>query len=219
MIAAKSYSVLRFGIQGLMPAAFTLVIFVALALSNLVHRSEQPITLFKIETASVPHAQPLAPPQNTAQARERELPSFRPDAPPPLMPVQAALSLDPMPSSVSGDFALEFGLLDPTLVSHPQDYVFDIADMDTHPQPISQADPIYPTRARLQSIEGEVRLEFIVDRQGEVQTLRILTSTPHGVFDEAALRAVRRWRFQPGIRNGEAFPVRVYQTLKFTLEL
>ena len=46
-------------------------------------------------------------------------------------------------------------------------------------------------------VGGEVRVRITVDMDGKVKSATVVNSTPSGVFDEAALNAVRRWRFRP----------------------
>ena len=75
------------------------------------------------------------------------------------------------------------------------------------PQILRQVAPEYPLGARSGGLEGEVVIEAIVDRRGEVEEpLDVLRSVPG--LDEAALAAVRRWRFRPA-QDEDGRPVRV----------
>lgn len=75
------------------------------------------------------------------------------------------------------------------------------------PMLISRVVPEYPQLARLQGIEGLVRLEAILDREGRVEeNIKVLRSIPP--LDEAAIKALRQWRFQPA-RDHVGQPVRV----------
>jgi protein TonB len=80
--------------------------------------------------------------------------------------------------------------------------------------PLLRPPPIYPSRARRRGLEGWVRLAFVVTARGQVEGLRVEASRPPGVFDKAAVEALKRWRFQPSVR-GESRPAR--QTLHFQL--
>ena len=62
-------------------------------------------------------------------------------------------------------------------------------------RPLIRIEPEYPAGARSQGIEGSVTVEFIVGTSGEVADARVMESSPAGVFDQAALAAVRRWRY------------------------
>jgi protein TonB len=62
---------------------------------------------------------------------------------------------------------------------------------------IEDAAPVYPTRARARGIEGWVDVAFTVDAAGRVTGARVISAAPAGAFAEAALDAVRRWRYAP----------------------
>ncbi|MCX7054319.1 MAG: energy transducer TonB [Proteobacteria bacterium] len=57
--------------------------------------------------------------------------------------------------------------------------------------------PEYPKDALKRGIGGEVRVRMTLDADGKVKAAEIVNSSPAGVFDRAALDAVRRWRFKP----------------------
>ena len=65
--------------------------------------------------------------------------------------------------------------------------------------------PIYPPLAKAARIQGLVRLEGIIARDGTIQQLRVIGG--HPLLVQAALDAVRRWRYRPTHLNGE--PVEV----------
>ena len=73
--------------------------------------------------------------------------------------------------------------------------------------PDSFITPAYPEAAERAGIEGYVVVAFTVSRSGGVENLRIVESTPPGVFDEAALRAGARLRFEPRLVSGEPVAV------------
>ena len=55
-----------------------------------------------------------------------------------------------------------------------------------------------------QGVGGYVDVEFTVSSAGTVKDARVIGAEPRSVFEEAALRAVRRWRYNPKIENGVA---------------
>ena len=75
--------------------------------------------------------------------------------------------------------------------------------------------PQYPESARKRGIEGWVELAFTVQPNGSVDEVEVRNASPADVFDEAAIRAVRQWRFEPVVRNGEKVPQRAMIRLKF----
>ncbi len=77
--------------------------------------------------------------------------------------------------------------------------------------------PLYPPEARSRRIEGRVVVEFTVTERGEVDGPVIVESHPPGVFDQAVLNSVRRWRFKPKEQDGKPVAVRARQPLEFKL--
>lgn len=72
-----------------------------------------------------------------------------------------------------------------------------VAPAAQEPRLISAPPPRYPLTAMRRKLEGQVTLEFTVEPDGSVSSPRVVSATPEGVFDEAALVAVSRWRFEP----------------------
>ena len=67
--------------------------------------------------------------------------------------------------------------------------------------------PQYPIAARSLRLSGNVQLEVDVDASGTVNAVRVLGTDRPGVgFEDAASRAVERWRFVPATRGGVPVP-------------
>jgi TonB family protein len=80
----------------------------------------------------------------------------------------------------------------------------------TRPVRISGAPPVFPEEARKAGVQGSVILEAIIDEHGDVRDAKVVKSlTPD--LDQAALDAVKTWKFKPAIF--EHCPVKVYYTL------
>jgi len=62
---------------------------------------------------------------------------------------------------------------------------------------------VYPEAARAQGLQGTVDVRYDVTASGQVSNAVVVAAEPAGVFDEAALSAVRAWRFRPGRHKGE----------------
>jgi protein TonB len=75
--------------------------------------------------------------------------------------------------------------------------------------------PVYPESARKRGVEGWVELAFTVTTNGTVEDVEVRNASPANVFDDAAVRAIRQWRFEPVERNGERVSQRAMVRLKF----
>ncbi len=85
--------------------------------------------------------------------------------------------------------------------------------------PLVRVNPEYPRRALERSIEGWVHVRFTITAAGTVKDLVVVDAEPKGVFDEAASKAVLRWRYNPRVENGAAVERVGEQTLiRFKLE-
>ena len=69
--------------------------------------------------------------------------------------------------------------------------------------PVSRIDPIYPKRARILKQEGYVKMEFIITAFGTVRDVRVVDSRPENIFDEAAKRALLKWKFKPKVEENQ----------------
>ena len=97
---------------------------------------------------------------------------------------------------------------------------FPAGDSLKHPpRPMKRVQPRYPERARRLNIEGYVILRFIIDDKGFVTSPTVHQSVPSGQFDNAAIRAVRQWRFEPGRDDdGKPVPCQLQLRVDFKLE-
>ncbi|HXA14651.1 MAG TPA: TonB family protein [Opitutaceae bacterium] len=77
--------------------------------------------------------------------------------------------------------------------------------LDRPPQALAQPQPIYPFDARSKELNGQVVVEFLVDKSGQVMNPRVVSSSDP-IFEETTLRAIENWRFAPGTWHG--VPVR-----------
>ncbi len=84
--------------------------------------------------------------------------------------------------------------------------------------PLVTMPPLYPPSARARRLEGYAEVEFTVTENGSVTHVQVVDSDPAGVFDRAAERAVRRWKFQAHAVDGEATAVRARQRINFQLD-
>jgi protein TonB len=77
--------------------------------------------------------------------------------------------------------------------------------------------PRYTETARRAGVQGTVVVEAIIDEQGRVTNASLLKSLPMGL-DQAAVEAVKSWRFKPATLAGRAVKVYYTLTVNFTLQ-
>ena len=137
------------------------------------------------------------------------------------MPDQVDMSATPVPSDKSpdtgqgGPLAVSQFLTDelrPETSAGPSLQVADVRRPAKIPTGITRGvrvaaenrPPGYPLAARRLGMEGRVLLRVDVDRTGAVKHVAITRSSGHRLLDEAARRAMDKWRFLPAMVNGEA---------------
>jgi protein TonB len=77
----------------------------------------------------------------------------------------------------------------------------------TRPVLLVKVEPSYPPVPRRAGLGGRVTLRAVIAEDGNVESVEVLAST-NRLFDDAAVDAVRQWRYRPAVMNGR--PVRVF---------
>jgi protein TonB len=85
------------------------------------------------------------------------------------------------------------------------------------PVAIHKVEPKYTDVARKSRVQGVVVVEAIIDKDGNVDRVKVLKGLPMGLGEEAEA-AVRKWKFKPGTLNGEPVDVIFSLTVNFTLD-
>lgn len=192
----------------------------ALATLNIVakhHRAERltVVEMKELETAPPPPPEKLvkpieSPPQTFVPKPMIQLPSPGPtqvalDVPPPPAPVVQAVAPAPVapaaapvaPAAPAASSAVEGG--------------------DLSSQVLAAKPPVYPVEARRAREQGTVKLLVLVGPDGRVSDVAVSSSSGSKRLDQAALSAVKRWRWSPTKRDGAAVAVRGYVTIPFVL--
>lgn len=86
----------------------------------------------------------------------------------------------------------------------------------THPKAVKEVRPSYPPEVMRAGVTGMVDIECVVLPDGTVGDARIVTPL-HPQLDAESLKAVRQWRFEPGLKDGKPAPVQVTIQMTFTL--
>jgi protein TonB len=92
------------------------------------------------------------------------------------------------------------------------------AEVKARPLYLDNPPPEYPALARRRHWQGTVLLEVMVSREGKVLQVRVSESSGREVLDEAALRAVSGWRFEPGSRGSRRVDMQVLVPVRFSIE-
>jgi len=74
----------------------------------------------------------------------------------------------------------------------------------------------YPSEARIARIEGAVRVRLLVDERGTVTRAEVVSATPRAIFDAAALRYAKTWRFAPAREGDRPIAMWCEVTIRFT---
>lgn len=121
-----------------------------------------------------------------------------------------------MPVTVS--FNMDVGRPEPPLNPAPWPAAAGAARIGgniTVPRQTKNARPDFPSGARSRGRnEGAVLLELLLGTDGKVQDVRVLRSSP--LFDENAIKAARKWEFEPTLVNGVATPLVMPATVVFS---
>ena len=81
---------------------------------------------------------------------------------------------------------------------------------------ISSVPPSYPALARTQHIAGDVRLDALIDATGRVTTMKVVSGP--SLLHQAAMDALRQWKYQAATLDGKPVPMRLTVTIQFHLQ-
>jgi periplasmic protein TonB len=81
---------------------------------------------------------------------------------------------------------------------------------------LSSSPPLYPTLAKAQHVEGAVRVDALVDENGRVSSAKVVGGPT--LLHQAAIDAVRQWKYQPATLDGKPVPMHLTVTLQFKLQ-
>jgi protein TonB len=195
--------------------AITLAVFLVLPLTQMISSGVQKqYDLSQIDTATPP------PPPPSAEMEEPPPPESTDEPPPPeLTETPRSLSLGDLDLDLSvgtgGVFGGGLSVMDDQGLQDVA--IFNLADLDQRPQPIAQVAPRHPPALLKAKIEGNVVLLFILDEDGRVSDPRVESSS-RPEFEAPALKALSRWRFKPGTRDGKPVKTYVRQQILFRIQ-
>jgi protein TonB len=81
------------------------------------------------------------------------------------------------------------------------------------PQVITRVEPIYPPLAKQTHLQGSVIIDAIIDEHGNIAQMNVVSGPPLRI--QAALEALRKWKYEPTYLNDEPVPVQRNVTVSF----
>jgi periplasmic protein TonB len=94
--------------------------------------------------------------------------------------------------------------------------VYPVGSGITSPQVVRQVNPGYTEAAKKAGIQGTVPLECVVLPNGTVADVKVVRSLEPGL-DENAVKALRKWTFKPGTKDGKPVAVKVSVDMTYSL--
>lgn len=137
-------------------------------------------------------------------------------APAPLSGLDTALSGIDM--GLPGFSADDLGALEGDLLGSADGMVMTDETVDQPPRASFQAAPVFPPRARARGIEGYVIFSLLIGLTGDIEQIKVIESSPDGVFEEAATQGISQWRFEPALYQGQAVRSWAKQRIRFDLD-
>ncbi len=81
---------------------------------------------------------------------------------------------------------------------------------------LSSISPIYPSLAKSQHVEGDVRIDALIDANGRVSAMKVVSGAT--LLHQAAMDALHQWKYQPAVLDGKAVPMHLTVTIQFRLQ-
>lgn len=189
----------------MLSVGFTALLFGVIPFAHRINKPDRTLELRKTGAVELPPpAQETLPPQ----IEETKPPEAAPE--PQLAEAKQAipLSADLEVAMGSGGALAGFGETHSVAAAAAtQEEAFNVADLEKRPEAVTQVAPAYPPELRKAKVEGVVTMVFVLDEKGRVEDPRVENST-RPEFEKPALEAIRKWRFTPGMKDGQ--PVRTY---------
>lgn len=192
--------------------AFTVLLFFVLPLMQAI--GKKPMDRRPGPAQDLGYIPPPPPPPEEEiedEPEEEEPPKLEEDVRPlDLSQLELALNAGSGGSWVSGNFGIK---LDTQFAGGAEDATFSITDLDQRPRAVYQANPVITAQLRRRA-PGTVSLICIVDENGRVQNPKVRKSSDP-IFERAALNAFKKWKYEPGRRNGKPVRFRISQKITF----
>lgn len=163
------------------------------------------VSLVSLKPPAPPETEDVKPPKPPQPKQQLD---FKPDLRPPALDLGAP--------GLAGGIAFDLGMGDLNDGLDAQ-VVFNPYELDTQPETLVRIPPEYPYQARQRGIEGVVQIKLLVNADGTIGPIHVLSARPENIFEEAAIKGARRWKFKPGRIAGEPVTAWVVTNVRFTL--
>jgi protein TonB len=81
---------------------------------------------------------------------------------------------------------------------------------------ITSVPPVYPALAKTQHVSGNVLVDALIDANGRVTTMKVVSGPT--LLHQAAMDALRQWKYQPALLDGKPVPMHLTVTIQFRLQ-
>lgn len=97
------------------------------------------------------------------------------------------------------------------------DSVYKVGNGVTAPKPVFTPDPTFSDQARMDHFQGTCLLSLVIGPDGRPYDIKLERTLGEGL-DQKAIRAVRRWKFEPARKDGKPVPVAIKVEVQFRLQ-
>ena len=178
-------------VKSLLAAAMTLLLFIMM------------YQLIKTDDFAIAQAEPTSiPPFVMPNTEITVLIEIEPKKPLPPVTPPARLNEDPSPDPNGRP------LLTSSAAKWTQEKFTLAKPNRSEAMPLFRVNPIYPDRQLRLGIEGYVDLRFDINEIGATKNIQVIAAEPARGFNNAAIKAVSRWRYEPRVKDGQG----IYQS-------
>jgi protein TonB len=155
--------------------------------------------------------------EQQVQRRQRAVPEQpeMPEPPPDAQTSQSQAEVTPL-NSMSSLPSLDLNTsVDGLAINAP---TFSDFGSNQQAMPLYRVEPRYPAKALKRGVEGYVIMSFTIDETGRPVDIQVTDARPRRMFEREAMRALKKWKYQPKVVNGKAI-AQVGQTVKLEFKL
>lgn len=197
-------------------AIMTLAFFLVLPLMQAIGggpKHDMDIATFDTANLPPPPPPPVEEEPEEEEQEEEQAPELTEEAQP-LDLSQLELALNPgfSESWMGADFSVQLNAVGGKKGGGLEE-LFSLSDLDQRPRATYQPSPALSAKIRKRA-PGTVYILFIVDERGRVVKPKVQKSTDP-IFERSALNAVKQWKFEPGMRNGQPVRFRMRVPISF----